>query len=127
MTNIETAETPASVAHQARHDGSEKATAGKRTTRKSTATQRKRAAKSAKPKKAAAAKRKTDHPGRSKADVILSLLRRPKGVTLATIMAATGWQSHSIRGFLSLARCRRGLKVTSAKNAAGERVYRVAK
>jgi len=126
MTNVETTATPASVAQQARHEGPTKATPGKRTPRRKGAAQRKRAAKSAKPKKAAA-KRKATHPGKSKGDVILGLLRRPKGVSLAAIMAATGWQAHSIRGFVSLLQSRRGLKVTSAKNAAGERVYRVAK
>ena len=29
------------------------------------------------------------------------MLRRPKGTTVASIMAATGWQQHSARGFLA--------------------------
>lgn len=126
MTNLETANAPANVAQQARHDGPTKAAPGKRATRRSAATRRERAAKPAKPKEAAA-KRKAAHPGKSKGDVILSLLRRPNGATLATIMAATSWQPHSIRGFVSLLQSKRGLKVTSTKNAAGQRVYPVVK
>jgi hypothetical protein len=42
-------------------------------------------------------------------------------------MKATGWQKPSVRGFISLAQSRRGLKIASAKNAKGERVYRAMK
>ena len=37
----------------------------------------------------------------TKAAVVLKLLRRDKGATLAELMQATGWQAHSVRGFLS--------------------------
>ena len=37
----------------------------------------------------------------SKKDIVLKLLRREGGATLAELAKATGWQSHSIRGFLS--------------------------
>ena len=66
-------------------------------------------------------------PERSKTDTILGLLRRRNGVMLTTIMAATGWQAHSVRGFISLAISRRGLEISSVRNAAGERVYRLVK
>ncbi len=78
-------------------------------------------------KKAAPRAKKSAKPERSKTDTILALLRRRNGVTLATIMAATGWQAHSIRGFISLAQSRRGLKISSVKNTAGERIYLLAK
>jgi hypothetical protein len=60
----------------------------------------------------------------SKADTVLTLIQRAKGATLAEIMEATGWQAHSVRGFLSgtLGR-KRGLKVESAKNENGEHRY----
>jgi Protein of unknown function (DUF3489) len=62
----------------------------------------------------------------SKKDTVLALLRRPRGATLKEIMQATGWQSHSVRGFLSGAlRKKMGLKVKSGKRGNGERVYSV--
>jgi hypothetical protein len=39
-------------------------------------------------------------------------------------MKATGWQAHSVRGFLSTAR-KNGLKIESAKSEKGGRIYRV--
>src|SRR5262249_1183798 len=37
----------------------------------------------------------------SKAARIIALLARPQGATLADLTKATGWQVHSVRGFLS--------------------------
>lgn len=62
----------------------------------------------------------------SKAAKILDLLKRPEGATLAALMKATGWQAHSVRGFLSgTVRKKLGLTVESAKAADGERSYSV--
>lgn len=62
----------------------------------------------------------------SKAAQVLDLLKRPDGVTLAELMKATGWQAHSVRGFLSGSlRKKLGLTVESAKGADGERTYSV--
>jgi len=62
----------------------------------------------------------------TKKDRVLELLRSATGATLSEIMAATGWQKHSVRGFLSGAVHKKmGLTVLSSKNAAGERVYRL--
>ena len=61
-----------------------------------------------------------------KAEVI-DLMRRPGGATLAEIMDATGWQKHTVRGFVSILGSKGGLKVESTKNATGERPYRVVK
>jgi hypothetical protein len=61
----------------------------------------------------------------SKKATILELLRRPKGATMAEIGEATGWQNHSIRGFISGTLSKKmGLAVESTKNESGERVYR---
>jgi len=37
----------------------------------------------------------------TKKDTILNLLQRDEGATLEELMSATGWQAHSIRGFIS--------------------------
>jgi len=64
----------------------------------------------------------------SKKALVLELLRRKGGATLAEIAKATDWQNHSIRGFISGTIAKRmGLKVESTKNASGERTYRVTK
>jgi hypothetical protein len=65
--------------------------------------------------------------GESKGAKILGMIGRAKGATLDQIMKATDWQAHSVRGFLSTAAKKHKLNVESAKNDAGERVYRIAK
>jgi hypothetical protein len=61
----------------------------------------------------------------TKAAVIIELLREPSGATLKAIMATTGWQAHSIRGFISVQLIKKlGLRVESFTRA-GERVYRI--
>ena len=62
----------------------------------------------------------------SKSAKVLDLLKRPDGATLKELMKATGWQSHSIRGFLSGAVAKKmGLTVASAKGEDGERTYSI--
>lgn len=64
-------------------------------------------------------------PGTKLAALVLAL-RRPQGATNLQLMLATGWQPHSVRGAISgLLRKRLGLNVVLARNAAGERVYRI--
>ena len=60
----------------------------------------------------------------SKTAQVLDLLRRPRGATLRELTKATGWQPHSVRGFLSGALSKkRGLTIRSNKGADGERRY----
>jgi hypothetical protein len=64
----------------------------------------------------------------SKKSIVLDLLRRKDGATMAEIAKATDWQRHSIRGFISGNLTKKmGLVVESVKNAQGERVYKVTK
>ena len=63
----------------------------------------------------------------SKQNDVLSLLRRQQGASIVEIMEATGWQPHSVRGFMSGALKKRlGLSVISEKDQSGVRRYYVA-
>jgi hypothetical protein len=61
----------------------------------------------------------------TKADQILALLKQAGGATLKEIMAATGWQAHSVRGFVSGHVVKKmGLRLKSSRQN-GERVYAI--
>ena len=77
--------------------------------------------KAAKSRKAAAAPAPTKT---SKQDQVLTLLRRQNGASIDEIVAATDWQPHSVRGFLSGAVKRRlGIDIVSEKGEDGVRRY----
>ena len=102
----------ATSAKPARHVAPKKAKSGKK------ATPAKKA-----PKGATKAKGARDG---SKASKVLDLLKRPDGATAKELMKATGWQRHSVRGFLSGTVSKKmGLAVTSTKGEDGERTYSV--
>jgi hypothetical protein len=62
----------------------------------------------------------------TKAEKVLALLRRPRGATIAELSTATGWQEHSVRGFISgTLKKRRGLDVVSEKKDRAARRYRL--
>jgi len=68
----------------------------------------------------------TARSGSKKADV-LALLGREGGATLQDLMTTTGWQAHSVRGFLSgVLGKKMGLTVDSLKRKDGARVYSIA-
>ena len=112
-----TSETPkgtkkANAAKRARNVAPKKAKAGKK------ATPAKKAPKSA--KKATGAREG------SKTATILEMLKRPEGATTKELLKATGWQPHSLRGFISGTLGKKmGLTVVSAKSEDGERNYSV--
>ena len=57
---------------------------------------------------------------------VIAMLQSPAGATIAAMMKATGWQPHSVRGFLAgVVRKRLKLKLGSGK-VDGERVYQIA-
>jgi hypothetical protein len=56
---------------------------------------------------------------------VLALLRGKRGATIRTLAKATGWQPHSVRGFLAgVVKKKLGLCLVSQKTEAG-RVYRI--
>ena len=57
---------------------------------------------------------------------VLDLLRHKDGATTAEIARATGWQAHTVRGFVSGTLTRKlGLRVESFRTEDKERTYRV--
>jgi uncharacterized protein DUF3489 len=61
----------------------------------------------------------------TKAARVIALLNQPAGATLKAIMALTGWQSHSVRGFITAhVRQKMNYRVQSFTRG-GERVYRI--
>jgi len=106
------------VAKPARHVASAKAKSGRRATPAKKGT---KGAKTAKP-----AKKESGARQGTKTEKVLELLKRPKGATLKELLKATGWQPHSLRGFLSGTVGKKlGLTVTSTKGEDGERSYSV--
>ena len=141
MTNAAatTTENAATVAEQGATVAPEKASSKKGATQKKGAPKGQKVAKGkapASPKKEAKADKKakpahakeagTPH-AESKGAKILELIGRPKGASLAELMKTTAWQGHSVRGFLSTAAKKHGLKIESAKTEAGDRIYQIKK
>jgi hypothetical protein len=93
----------------------------------------KAAARSATRKTGKPASRKRPAPGSSKPaartstkhDRIIAMLRTPAGATIASLVTATEWQQHSVRGFLAgVVRKKLGLNLVSEIGDNG-RVYRI--
>jgi Protein of unknown function (DUF3489) len=102
----------ARVAPQGAHVAKKKGESAKKTTRAKKA-----------PK---GAKKATGARDGSKTAKVLDLLKRPGGVSVKELMKATGWQPHSVRGFLSgTLKKKMGLRVASTKPKGGQRSYRI--
>lgn len=62
----------------------------------------------------------------SKQALVIGLLQRPEGATIAQIVEVTSWQQHTVRGTLAgTLKKRLGLTITSTKETGGQRVYRI--
>ncbi len=62
----------------------------------------------------------------TKAEQVLKKLRLAKGATIEMLMEATGWQAHSVRGFLSaVVKKKLGLNLVSEIGKDGARRYRI--
>jgi hypothetical protein len=61
----------------------------------------------------------------TKHDRIIAMLRTPMGATIASLVTATQWQQHSVRGLLAgVVRKKLGLNLVSEQTDKG-RVYRI--
>jgi len=66
-------------------------------------------------------------PSQSKQDVVIQMLRQKSGVTIEDIIAKTGWQPHSVRGFFSgLVKKKLKLPLVSDVGKDGVRRYHIA-
>ena len=63
----------------------------------------------------------------SKQAQVVAMLKRPEGATIPQVMAATGWQAHTVRGtFAGAFKKKLGLNLASEKAEGNDRVYRIA-
>ena len=60
----------------------------------------------------------------SKAAIVSKMLKRPRGATLGELGAATKWQAHSVRAFLSGLR-KQGHALVREQRKSGEQTYRI--
>ena len=78
-------------------------------------------------KASAAGSKKRATPSQSKQDIVIEMLRRQSGVTIEDIIAKTGWQPHSVRGFFSgLVKKKLKLPLVSEVGKDGVRRYHIA-
>lgn len=61
----------------------------------------------------------------TKLSILIDLLARAGGASIAEMSAATGWQAHSVRGAMAGALRKRGHAVVSSKAEDGARRYRI--
>ena len=97
----------------------------KSTTKAATRSASRKPSKSKSRKRSAAASAKPAPRPATKNARIIAMLRMPAGATIASIVTATEWQQHSVRGFLAgVVRKKLGLNLVSEQTDKG-RVYRI--
>ena len=62
----------------------------------------------------------------TKSAAVCQMLVRPKGASVAEMMATTGWKNHSVRAFLTGLR-KKGESLVREERPTGETVYRIEK
>lgn len=71
-------------------------------------------------------RQKISPPRKTKKQACIDLLKRPKGASLTDLQKATGWQPHSVRGFLSgTVKKLKGIRLNSEFTDDGKRRYRI--
>ena len=62
----------------------------------------------------------------TKSQQIIDLLKRANGASIAELAKATGWQDHSVRGFMSgTLKKKLGLEIVSARDDGKDRRYQI--
>jgi len=62
----------------------------------------------------------------SKQSRVIAMLQSPSGTTIAGMMKVTGWQQHSVRGFLAGVVRKRLKLALGSRKVDGNRVYKIA-
>ena len=130
MTHAETNDTVAEVALQSATAAPDKNPAQKTASRRKRPAHGRKTAPRAKSNRSARTQksaRSAKPRAESKGAQILAMIGRSQGATLAEIQKATGWQAHSVRGFLSTAGKRHGIQIQSTKGESSDRVYQITK
>ena len=71
-------------------------------------------------------KSSTKSRGLTKSTQIIELLARGGGASIHEMMKVTGWQAHSVRGFMAGSLKKQSKTVTSSVEKGGERRYQLA-
>ena len=62
----------------------------------------------------------------TKSQILIALLKRPKGASIPELAKASSWQAHSVRGFLSgTLKKKQGLAIASTRDDGKDRRYRI--
>lgn len=62
---------------------------------------------------------------KTKQSLVIGLLSEPEGATLQQIISATNWQAHTVRGYISNLRKKRGLLIETFTTTDGKHGYKI--